>query len=240
MFTSLAVMEAGRLADDVVFEPGFVRGGPTSISDENWSNQLDHMLARDSVTGVTEPECWMYHQASFMLKSNFVPPSDQIGRDIDFFVLPPIDPTQSTPITGTTGFAAALVDRPEVRAFMEFLASPEWGNRWAVEPGNDFISPNARFDLSNYGDVSVDPAAAVRRKLAEAAEAALQSDSFRIDASDLMPQEIGGSTFEGGPGAFWRAMINWVDGKRSIDEVFADIDAEWACAQSGRRIPPPT
>lgn len=239
-FTSPAVMKAGRLADDLVMKPGYVRGGPTSISDENWSNQLDHMLHVNSVTGGTEPQCWMYHQASFMLKSNFVPPSDQIGRDIDFFVLPPIESTDPTPISGTSGFAAALVDRPEVRAFMEFLASPEWGNRWAVEPGNDFISANARFDLSNYGDVSVDPAAAaVRRRLGEAAEAALQSDSFRIDASDLMPQDIGGSTVEGDPGAFWRAMINWVDGKRSIDEAFADIDTEWAALKARGESPPP-
>ena len=33
-FTSAAVMEAGRLADDLIFEPGFVRGGPATISEE--------------------------------------------------------------------------------------------------------------------------------------------------------------------------------------------------------------
>ena len=30
------------------------------------------------------------------------------------------------------------------------------------------------------------------------------------------------------PGAFYRGMLDWVDGDRSIDQVFADIDAEWA------------
>ncbi len=187
-------MEVGRLADDLVFQPGYVRGGPERISDESWSSQLGPMLHPDSVTGVTEPECWMYHQASFMLQSNFVPPGDEIGKDLDFFVLPPIDPAQPTPISGGSGFAAALVDRPEVRAFMEFLASPEWGKRWAGNPEDPFFSPNGRFDLSNYGDVTIDPAAAVPRRLGEAAKAALQSDSFRIDASDLMPPAIGGAT----------------------------------------------
>ena len=93
--------------------------------------------------------------------------------------------------------------------------------------GVTFISPNGRFDLSNYGDVSVDPAAAVRRRLAEAAEAALQSDSFRIDASDLMPQEIGGSTCRRRP----RRLLAGDDrlGRRDTHHrrrSFADIDAE--------------
>ena len=160
-FTSPAVMEAGRLADALVFEPGYVRGGAASISDESWNNQLNRMLARDSVTGETEPECWLYHQAGFMLQ--FVPAADQIGTDIDVFVLPPIDPSQPTPVIGTAGFVSALVDRPEVRAFMEFVASPEWGAQWAAEPGDDFMSPNQRFDLSNYGDASAILAVGVER-----------------------------------------------------------------------------
>ena len=48
-FTSPAVMEAGRLADDLIFEPGFVRGGPELISNETWDDQLFHMLNRNSV-----------------------------------------------------------------------------------------------------------------------------------------------------------------------------------------------
>ena len=30
------------------------------------------------------------------------------------------------------------------------------------------------------------------------------------------------------PGAFWQGMLDWVDGVRTIDQVFADIDEEWA------------
>ncbi len=33
-FASPGVMAAGRLADDLIFEPGFVRGGPATISDQ--------------------------------------------------------------------------------------------------------------------------------------------------------------------------------------------------------------
>ncbi len=85
------------------------------------------MLNRNSVTGETEPECWLYHQANFVLR--LVPPGTRIGEDVDFFVLPPVDPDQPTPSIGGGLFASALVDRPEVRAFVEFMASPEWGER---------------------------------------------------------------------------------------------------------------
>ena len=225
-FTSPAVMKAGRLADALVSEPGYVRGGATSISDENFANQLNAMLARDSVTGETEPECWLYHQADFALAS--IPAADQVGTDVDVFVLPPIDPSQPTPIIGTASFMSALVDRPEVRAFMDFVASPEWGStNWAASRSDAFISPNQRFDPTNYGEVS-DPPVDVRRRIAAATLSALKSDAFRMDASDLMPAEIGGLTFEGGLGAFFQGMVDWVDGTRTIEKVFADIDAAWA------------
>ena len=109
---------------------------------------------------------------------------------------------------------------------MDFVASPEWGATLGRR-GDAFISPNQRFDLSNYGDVSHDPAADVTKRIADATQSALQSDAFRMDASDLMPAEIGGLTLEG-PGAFFQGMVDWVDGTRTIEQVFADIDAKWA------------
>ena len=127
-FTSPAVMKAGRLADALVFKPGYVRGGTASISDEPLQDQLQHMLARDNVTGETQPRCWMYHQAEFLLTT--VSAADQIGTDIDFFMLPPMDPSRPTPAIGTANFMSALNDRPEVREFMSFVASPEWGSEY--------------------------------------------------------------------------------------------------------------
>ena len=227
-FTNPAVMKAGMLADTLVFKPGYVRGGAASISGETFSNQLPHMLSRDSVTGETEPECWLYHQAQFVLGS--VPAADRIGTDVDFFMLPPIEPSRPTPAIGTANFVSALNDRPEVREFMSFAASPEWGSHyWAAGENAGFFSPNQRFDPSNYRDASHDSGADdVITSIADATLSALRADAFRMDASDQMPAEIGALTLEGGPGAFWQGMIDWVDGTRTIEEVFADIDAEWA------------
>ena len=140
-FTSAAVMEAGRLADDLIFEPGFVHGGPATISQERYENPIIHVLPVNEETGEkTEPECWMFHQADFFLQ--FLQEGGQLRSGIDFFMLPPIDPSQPTPAIGAATFASALVDTPEVRAFMEFVASPEWGERWASDSYGGFTSPN--------------------------------------------------------------------------------------------------
>ena len=34
-------------------------------------------------------------------------------------------------------------------------------------------------------------------------------------------------------------MLDWVDGTRSIDQVFADIDAEWAALRAEGETRPP-
>jgi len=96
-------------------------------------------------------------------------------------------------------FASALVDTPEVRAFMQFVASPEWGG---------FISPNR--------DVQI--------------------RCFRSDAD----QDRGFTEGDNGEviaGAFWQGMLDWVDGVRTIDQVFADIDAEWAALKAAGEVP---
>jgi DNA-binding SARP family transcriptional activator/ABC-type glycerol-3-phosphate transport system substrate-binding protein/tRNA A-37 threonylcarbamoyl transferase component Bud32 len=236
-FTSPQVMEAGRYADSVIFSPGYVRGGPSSISSGEFYTGPSEMLARDDITGQPAPTCWFAHLPSFVLNSDWSPESAELGTNLDFFVLPPVDGNQPTPMTGGAELVSALVDRPEVRAFMEFVASPEWGEVWARNTQSVFMSPNLRFDASAYGNTS-DPAIAVLVRLSELAHSALESGTFRFDASDAMPSAIGGMTDEFEPGAFWQGMLDWVDGVRSIEQVFADIDAEWAALRAAEQAAP--
>jgi alpha-glucoside transport system substrate-binding protein len=232
-FTSRAVMEAGRLADQLVFGSGYVRGGPGVISGENFADPMYHLLASDE-SGEIEPECWLYQQAKFMLTYD-LPPGARVGTDIDYFMLPTLDAGDPTPLIANPSFASALVDRPEVRAFMEFAASPEWGRIWAAFEYSDFTSPNQRFNSTYAADG--DPAIAIRTQLAGLAQSALGSGTLRVDASDAMPGAIGAQGASLEPGAFWRGMLDWVDGVRSIDQVFADIDAEWAALRANSAPP---
>ena len=134
-------MEAGRLADDLIFEPGFVRDGPATIS-QQWYDEPDsatcstiNEVTGEIGTGVLAVPPGRLHAAARLRADG------QLGSDIDFFMLPPIDPNQPTPAIGAATFASALVDTPEVRAFMEFVASPEWGERWAADPATAASSP---------------------------------------------------------------------------------------------------
>ena len=74
--------------------------------------------------------------------------------------------------------------------------------------------------------------------MASVAQTALAAGLFRFDASDQMPSEIGvppKTTTASRGRSLLQGMLDWVDGVRTIDQVFADIDAEWAALESAGR-----
>jgi alpha-glucoside transport system substrate-binding protein len=106
-----------------------------------------------------------------------------------------------------------VTDRPEVRAVMEFIASPDYGHA-SVEAGIGYIPANTQFDLDAIPN-------ATERRIAELTHAALVNDGFRFDASDMMPPEVGAGTF-------WAGMVDWfVDGPEALDDIMAHIEASW-------------
>jgi DNA-binding SARP family transcriptional activator/ABC-type glycerol-3-phosphate transport system substrate-binding protein len=210
--------------DEVMFTPGFVRGGSGSISRlDGWLNSVVPMLGE-------EPECWLSHQGDFMFAS--LPAATELGREIDFFLLPPVDTSMPTPSAGGGNVITAFRDSPEIRAFLEFVASPQWGEVWAADPTSQFLSPNLHFDVSKYGHRGSESDQALRQALGTAVRDALAADAWRFDASDLMPPQIGG-LFERRPGAFWQGMTDYVDGVRSLEQVLSDIEAAWVALEAG-------
>ena len=225
-FSDPDVAAGARMADSLIFEPGFVRVGPEAISNENFTEQMFNLLQRDPTTGEIDPDCWLYPQGDFMLGA--VPPGTVIGQDVDFFPVPPLEAGSTTPVIGSLFSTYGLVDRPEVRLFLEYVADPRWGEIWAAEPGNGFISLNQRFDAGVFASTADDPSAEVRGRLFTQTREALADGAFRLDASDSMPPAIGG-WLDDPPtqSAFYAGMLDWVDGVRTIDQVLVDIDAAW-------------
>jgi hypothetical protein len=227
-FDTQAVRSAAARLDELVSTPGFVWLGKERISQLGALDDIPLELERD------DPSCWMLHQGDFML--GFFSPDTQLGQDIDFFVLPPIDPSSPTPVLGGGAYVGALADRPEVRALLEHLASPRWGEMWARQPGSTFLSPNARFDTNQYGADAGESERAIRAPLGTATRDAVAAGVWRFDASDLMPVAIG--SLKGGgegpePGLFFQGMVDYVDGKRSIEQVLIDIEAAWVALETG-------
>ena len=224
-FDAEPVGSAAARLDELLSTPEFVWLGKERISQVFWQDLIPE-LEKD------EPSCWMYHQADGVL--SLFGAATEIGRDIDFFVLPPIDPSSPTPVLGGGNWVGAYADRPEVRALLERLASPRWGEVWAQNADSSFISPNTRFDTNRYGAGADESEAkqAVRAALGEVTRDAIAAGVWRFAASDLMPGPIG-SFDRDELGAFWHGMIDYVDGERTMDQVLSDIEATWVALEQG-------
>ena len=153
-----------------------------------------------------EPGCFMHRQGNFI--AGFFP--DEVQEDLDANVgaayFPPVEGGyDGNPVLAGGDLALLLNDTPEAREVMEWLATPESLSAWAEAGG--WLSPHRTFDTSLYPTE-------VERQLGEIGA---QADVLRFDASDLMPGAVG-------TGTFWRGIVDWIGGQRSLDEVLTSID----------------
>jgi alpha-glucoside transport system substrate-binding protein len=163
---------------------------------------------RDSPRGLFEfpPECYMHRQASFI--PNFFPEGMEMGTDVDFFYFPAYASKDlGTPVLGSGGLAAVVNDRPVARAFIEFLKTPIAHEVFMAQ--NQWYTAHKGANPEAY-------ASETQRALGAILTGAT---TFRFDASDLMPGEIGTS-------AFWTGMIDYTTGT-SAAEVAAAIQRRW-------------
>ena len=150
------------------------------------------------------PECWLYSFPSFA--DGFIP-DGSVGSTTKIFPFP----SASGGIIGGGDQIAVFSDRPEVRALVRYLLSPSYGEQLAGH--TTFISPNRGFDSALYQPFEMQQAKLIR--------AALATDSFRFDASDLMPPPIGDDLF-------WAAMMRYArEGSVSLDAILSELDAAW-------------
>ncbi len=128
--------------------------------------------------------------------------------DVNAFYFPPITEEFGKTVLGGGTFFAAFQDRPEVQAFMYFLASPEFANARA-EAGS-WINANKGLDPEN-----------VANAIQKEALKVLQDPEtvFRFDASDLMPAPVGSD-------AEWKQFTAWITGQDDATTL-ANIDAAW-------------
>ncbi|WP_425310714.1 ABC transporter substrate-binding protein [Falsirhodobacter halotolerans] len=178
----------------------FVDGGAGGVG---W---IDH---RDSPTGLFSipPRCFLMHQASFI--GSFFPPDTEFGSDVDFFYMPPYasHPDLGRPVLGAGTTFAITRDTPTAQAFVHFLRTPIAHEVWMAQTG--LLSPLTTANLDAYGDPT----------LRGMGEILVNADTFRFDASDLMPGAIGAA-------AFWTGMIDFVAGD-SAEDAANMIERTW-------------
>jgi alpha-glucoside transport system substrate-binding protein len=199
-FSSPEVTNAFQILQDIWFNPDLVYGGPQTIALTNFRDPAGWLFT-------DPPNCWMHMQGSFV--TDFFPEDVQANLDeqVGVFMMPPID--ESLPFTLEVGGDQYVVftghDRPEVKKFIEFLATPESVKPWAEQGGSLF--PHINQDLSWYPTE-------LERNMAEAITTATAA---RFDGSDNMASATNL--------AFWKGITDWVSGTRDLQGALADIDA---------------
>ncbi|WP_322816556.1 ABC transporter substrate-binding protein [Chloroflexus sp.] len=199
-FSSPEVKRAFEILGETWFTDGNVYGGRQSIVLTNFGDAATFLFT-------DPPNCWLHMQGSFV--TNFF--QDSVKADLDnkvgLFVMPPIDPNV-TPALEVGGDVFVMLkgrDRPEVRKFMEFMATGAAADPWIRQGGGIF--PHKDQNLSLY------PTSIER----QVAEAILAAQAARFDASDAMPAAVNA--------AFWKGMTDWASGNRDLDTVLQEIDA---------------
>jgi alpha-glucoside transport system substrate-binding protein len=195
------VLEAAEYMNSIWFQPDYVYGGNTAIN-ATWVGDT-----QTPMFDAAGPQCWMHKQAAWI--PEFWPEGTEAGVDSSFFYFPPIEDEFGSPVLGGGDQFMMFNDRPEVRAFMEYLATADAAKAW-IEIGG-FVSPNQSVPLDWYTTYPND----------ELAEILNGATTFRFDASDTMPADVGNGTF-------WSGMVEWVSANGDGTEgIFEQIENSW-------------
>ncbi len=213
-FSDPKIKAAFDKVGSLLFKDGYVDGGGTAIVNADLKTVMDPMFNQDTAA----PGCWMqkipvWYGPDFFpdKRTNGGDSKYTIGDDGDIGIFP--FPTISDTFKGAEGSADSFMvlnDRPEVRAFAEFLATPEGLEGWIKSVG--VLSPNVKVPAEWYAN---------NYKLKVANAIATGATAIGFDASDLMPPAVG-------QGSFWTGVSDWANSNGSnTDSVLKAIDESW-------------
>jgi alpha-glucoside transport system substrate-binding protein len=183
--------------DSIWADSKLVYGGLSYIGTARWQDAGLNLFEQPQ-------KCQLLLQGSFI--TAFFPEEVQADLDnqVGVFPLPAIDPDLPSTLEVGGEQYVAFNDRPEVRKFMEFMATPQAAKAW-VEAGGALF-PYKGQDLSSYKS-------AIDQSIVSAL---IDVQAARFDASDAMPSE--------GNVAFWKGVTDYVGGANT-DDVLTEIDA---------------
>lgn len=202
-FDAPEVQEAFEAFGEIALAEGNVQGGGQAIVSTPFGEAGNPSFENP-------PKCYLHRQGNFA--TGFFPEDVQSDLDgsVDVMYFPAYEGGyDGNPVLGGGDLAALFNgEDDDSKEVLKWLTSDEFGAEWAQTGG--WLSPHATFDNSNYPDETT-------KRIAEIASGA---DVFRFDASDLMPAEVGAGTF-------WTGMVDWTTGRKSTEEVTADIESSW-------------
>ncbi|MEL7036873.1 MAG: ABC transporter substrate-binding protein [Cyanobacteria bacterium J06592_8] len=197
-FNAPAVRDAFERFGEIALNPKYVVGGTVGLVSIPFGLSPNGLFT-------DPPECYLHRQASFI--SSFFPEGVELGKNVDIFPLPPINPEYGLPILIGGDMVAMFNDTPAARKLMQYLASVK-PHAISAQMGG-YISPHQGVSLDLYPD-------SVSRKQASIL---LDADIIRFDGSDLMPTSVG-------TGTFWLGILSYID-DQDLDTVLVEIEQSW-------------
>lgn len=165
---------------------------------------------QDGGLPILDGNCFMHRQASFYA-ANW-PEGTEIGEDGDVFAFyfPTNEGADVAPVLVGSEYWTSFDSRPEITAFLAYLASADYANSRALA-GEGFVNANLNLDLEN-----------VSSPISKLAGEQFQNPDavIRFDGSDVMPAEVGSA-------AFWTEATAWIAEGRDTQEVLDNIEASW-------------
>jgi alpha-glucoside transport system substrate-binding protein len=166
-----ALSQMAKVLDD----PSNIAGGISGALQTDFPTAVSNVLA-------TNPK------AAEIIEGDFVPgvitsPIKPI-TGYDEFAFPSIDGSPPV-VMGAGNLMIAFRDTPAIRAFINYLATPEAAEVWIKRGG--FVSANKKVPLSTYTDPI----------LRKASQDLTQAKTFRFDMSDQQPVAFGGTPGQG-------------------------------------------
>jgi alpha-glucoside transport system substrate-binding protein len=165
---------------------------------------------QDGGLTILDGTCSLHRQASFYA-ANW-PEGTKVAEDGDVFAFYfPGKDESSKPVLGGAEFVLAFADRPEVKAFQDYLSTDLWANNKAKSsPAGGWVSSNKGLDANLLNNPIDKLAATIFQD---------EKTVFRFDGSDLMPGAVGSNSF-------WKQATAWITGQ-STQETLDNIEASW-------------
>jgi alpha-glucoside transport system substrate-binding protein len=206
-FDSPEVRNAAELFAEIAFNEDYIVGSTANIPDLDFRQAPDALFADDGAL--------MHRQASFV--TSFFPEGVELGVDVDWFPFPEIEEgRQGALIAGE--IAAVFTESEAVLEFIRIFTGAE-----AQCAGAGYVDPNTGQEIQRISpNIDVGPDCYADPIVADSAGeivAALEAETAKFDASDLMPPSVGSGTF-------WEGMNEWMRGA-DLGDVLQQIDTGW-------------
>jgi alpha-glucoside transport system substrate-binding protein len=151
-------------------------------------------------------------KASMVIEADFVPGVVQTTlkpeTGFNFFAFPSIN--DSPPAVVAKGnLVIAFNDTPAVRAFLDYLVSPESAEIWVKRGG--FASPNKNVPASSYADPL----------LRETSQTMTDAETLRFDLADLQPSAFGATVGQG----LWKLFQDLLRDPDDVNGIAAQMEA---------------